>query len=52
VLADDALVILLAALAARPVLDPVVENIVPGLVRRGGVANPPLDLLDLNLASA
>lgn len=48
VLADDALVVLLAPLPGRALLEPVVRKIVERLVRRRRVANPFPDLRDLD----
>jgi hypothetical protein len=49
VLADDALVVLLAALAGSALLQPVVEQITAGLLGRRRVADAAPDLLDFDL---
>jgi hypothetical protein len=49
VLADDALIVLLATLARRALVEPVVAQVVERLGRRRGVADAAPDLVDLDL---
>jgi hypothetical protein len=52
VLADDALVVLAAALSGSALLDPVVAEVPEPLLGRRRVTDAPLDLLDLDLVPA
>jgi hypothetical protein len=51
-LADDALVVLLATLARSAVLEPVVAEVAEGFLRRRGVADAASDFFGLDLSLA